>query len=798
MKVSLKWLSKYVDISDISPEELASKLTFAGIEVEEVQHLASGTNLVIGQIIECENHPDSNHLHILKVDCGSKIGIKQIVCGAPNARKGLKVIVAQEGAVLPQITITRGSIRGVESCGMCCALFELGVDKKYLTDAQINGIEELPEDAEVGNENVLEYLGLDDVVLDLKLLANRSDCNSLLNVAKEVGALYSRPVRLPKPTLVETTPVDFTVSSETDKCPLFYAKVMKNVKIGPSPKWLQDSLVAMGVRSINSIVDIGNYIMLLTGQPLHMYDLDKLTSASLVARDDYEGDFVALDEQTYKVLKGDLVICNDGKPMCLGGVMGSLACAVDENTKNIVIEAAYFNAASIRKTSIRLNLISESSSRFVKGINPHQHEYVLNLAAQCVRELCDCHDESAIIKYDVMNHDLLKIPFTCEKINNRLGTTFTDEQILDVLKQVGIEINKCESGLEAIIPAHRIDMTCVADLSEEVIRILGFDNITSQLPTLKTIVGGLNEKQLKKRQVRDYLCANGLFESLTYTLVRKEETHEFEYVNNDETYDLLHPMTDEHETVRKNVLPSLLKSVQYNISRQARDLALFEVSEINTKNRQETHLAIVLCGDDLYQHKMKKIPYSFYSIKGLFEGIMNLLGISSTRYKLERLVSDKKEFHPGRSCVVTQGKKVLGVFGEVHPNILKKYDLGKTSCQVLELNLTSFIEMKTSISKMVPPSKYPFVERDLALVVKKEVSAADIIKTIKIAGKDLVANVEIFDEYVGEHVEEGYKSLAIKITYQNKDKTLEEKELTNAESLIKEELFKVHNIILRG
>ncbi|MGM9809067.1 MAG: phenylalanine--tRNA ligase subunit beta, partial [Bacilli bacterium] len=499
MKVSLKWLSKYVDISDISPEELASKLTFAGIEVEEVQHLASGTNLVIGQIIECENHPDSNHLHILKVDCGSKIGIKQIVCGAPNARKGLKVIVAQEGAVLPQITITRGSIRGVESCGMCCALFELGVDKKYLTDAQINGIEELPEDAEVGNENVLEYLGLDDVVLDLKLLANRSDCNSLLNVAKEVGALYSRPVRLPKPTLVETTPVDFKVSSATDKCPLFYAKVMKNVKIGPSPKWLQDSLVAMGVRSINSIVDIGNYIMLLTGQPLHMYDLDKLTSASLVARDDYEGDFVALDEQTYKVLKGDLVICNDGKPMCLGGVMGSLACAVDENTKNIVIEAAYFNAASIRKTSIRLNLISESSSRFVKGINPHQHEYVLNLAAQCVRELCDCHDESAIIKYDVMNHDLLKIPFTCEKINNRLGTTFSDEQILDVLKQVGIEINKCESGLEAIIPAHRIDMTCVADLSEEVIRILGFDNITSQLPTLKTIVGGLNEKQLKKR-----------------------------------------------------------------------------------------------------------------------------------------------------------------------------------------------------------------------------------------------------------------------------------------------------------
>lgn len=798
MKVSLKWLSKYVDISDITPEELANKLTFAGIEVEEIVKLASATNLVIGEIIDCQNHPDSDHLHVLKVDLGNKYGITQIVCGAPNARKGLKVIVARVGAVLPKITIVASAIRGVESNGMCCALFELGVDKKYLTDAQINGIEELPADAPVGEEDVLGYLGLDDVVLDLKLLANRSDCNAMISVAKEVAALYNREVKLPEPQKVNEVKTDFKVSSETDKCPLFYGKVLKNVKIGPSPKWMQEALTASGIRSINNIVDIGNYIMLLTGQPLHMYDLDKLQGRSLVARDDYEGDFVALDEQTYKVEKGDIVICSEGKPMCLGGVMGSLECAVDEKTTNIVIEAAYFTFAAIRKTSIRLNLGSESSARFIKGINPHQQEYVLKLTADLVRDLCGATEESEIVKYDTFDHKLLEIPFTVEKINNRLGTSFNDEEVLEVLKRVGIKINGTGKELIAVVPAHRIDMTCVADLSEEVIRILGFDNVKSVLPVQEAVLGGLSPTQLKKRHIRDYLIANGLYEAVTYTLVRKESIENFAYVNKDECYSLLHPMTDEHETVRRNLLPSLLETTQYNLSRQNKDIALFEVAEINTKKCNETHLAIVLCGDDNYRHQMEKIPYSFYSIKGLFEGIMNLLGLSTTRYKLERLVSDKAELHPGRSVQIRMGKDIVGVFGEVHPNTSKKYDLGKNTCVVLELNLTSFITMKTSTNKLVPPSKFPSVERDLALVVKKEVAASDIIKTIKMAGKELIANVEIFDEYSGEHVDFGYKSLALKITYQDVNKTLEDKELVACESAIKEALFKNHSIVLRG
>lgn len=797
MKVSLKWLSKYVDISDLTPEEIANKLTFAGIEVEEINRLANATNLVIGQIIDCQNHPDSNHLHVLKVDLGNKYGVTQIVCGAPNARKGLKVIVARVGAKLPQITIVASTIRGVESNGMCCALYELGVDKKYLTEAQINGIEELPEDAPVGEENVLGYLGLDDIVLDLKLLANRSDCNAMINVAKEVAALYEREVKVPEANNNVTFETSFKVSSNTDKCKLFYGKVLKDVKIAPSPKWMQELLTASGVRSINNIVDIGNYIMLLTGQPLHMYDLDKLGNESLVACDDYEGDFVALDNNTYKVEKGDIVISCDGKPMCLAGVMGSQACSVDENTKNIVIEAAYFTSVAVRKTSIRLNLGSESSARFIKGINPHQQEYVLNLTASLVRELCGAKEESQIIKYDELEHKLLEISFTITKINNRLGTNFTSEEIVNVLNRVGVKVTGEDTKI-AVIPAHRIDMTTIADLSEEVIRILGFDKVKSILPVQEVTVGGLNQTQLKKRQIRDYLISNGLYEALTYTLVRKETVQSFAYINNDECFNLSHPMTDEHETVRNNILPSLFETVQYNLSRQAKDIAFFETSEINTKKGNESHLAIVLCGEDEYRHQMHKIPYSFYSIKGLFEGIMNLLGLTNTRYKIERLQSNKNEFHPGRSAQVRVGKDIVAVFGELHPYANKKYDFGKNTVVALEMNLGAFVNMKTSISKLVAPSKFPFVERDLALVVKKDVSSNDIIKTIKMAGKEIVSNVEIFDEYVGEHVDFGYKSLALKITYQNANKTLEEKELVAAEDAIKQALFKNHNIVLRG
>lgn len=798
MKVSLKWLKQYVDLEGLTNEEIANKLTFAGIEVEDFYTLAQGSNLVIGQVIECVEHPESDHLHILKVDEG-KFGIEQIVCGAKNARVGLKVIVARVGANLPNVTISKSKIRGVESNGMCCSLLELGVDAKNLTEAQINGIEELGEDAIVGDENVLGYLGLDDTIFDLKLLANRSDCLAIQNLAKELGTLYNRQLNLPTITEFKEKEGQFVVDSKTELCKQFAVKEIRGIKISTSPKWLKERLVASGVRPINNIVDIGNYIMLLTGQPLHMYDLDKLNSKSLIVRDDFEGDFVALDEKTYRLHQGDIVITNEGKVMCLGGVMGSLACAVSAETKNIAIEAANFDAKTIRHTSTRLNLVSESSQRFVKGINKDQYEYVLNLTTQLVQELCGAEEIFKTKSYDILNHDLTVIESSCQAINNRLGSNFDNETIIKTLKSVGITI-KSEDGnhFEAIVPAHRIDIKLDADLSEEVIRLLGFDNIVAQLPELKTTVGALKPHQLRKRQIRDFLVANGFYETLNYTLVNERLAKYFKAFNDNEAYSLLHPMTEDHKIVRRNVLPSLLETLNYNLSRQAKNLKLFELSDVYTIKGVDSHLGVVMCGEDEYQHLMKKVPFTFAHIKGIFESMMSIMGIEPMRYRIQRIGSDMKEFHPGRAAEVYLGNERVAIFGEAHPNLIKEFDLGKNTVIMMEINLGKFIDMKVNDVKSNPPSKYQAVERDLALVVKKEVPVSDIVKVIKQTGHNMIRKIDIFDVYEGEHMEQGYKSVALKIIYEDTTKSFKSEEISNIESQIIEALDKKLSVKLRG
>lgn len=799
MKVSLKWLKNYVDLEGISAEEIAQKLTFAGIEVEEIIHMASGTNLVVGEIVECEKHPESDHLHILKVDEGEKYGVNQIVCGAPNARVGLKVIVARVGAVLPKITIAKSTIRGVESNGMCCSLLELGVESKYLTEAQINGIEELPMDAKVGEEDVLGYLGLDDTIFDLKLLANRSDCLAMQNVAREVAALFEKDVNLPYVNHYEGKKSNFKVDSQTDLCKEFAIREIRNIKVKESPKWLKERLLASGVRSINNIVDIGNYIMLLTGQPLHMYDLDKLKSEELTVRSDYEGDFVALDEKTYKLIKGDIVIMNEDEVMCLGGVMGSLKCAVDENTKNLAIEAANFDAKTIRHTSTRLNLVSESSQRFVKGINKDQYENVLDLTTKLLVELCDAKEIFETKKYDVLSHEANIIESSCRAINHRLGSEFKNDEIIDTLKRVYIDINDYDGdNFKAVVPSHRIDIKLDADLSEEVIRLLGFDNVKSTLPRQETSVGALTNTQLRKRQIRELLIANGLYETLNYTLVNDKLISYFKGLNNNEPYCLLHPMTEDHKYTRVTLLPSLLETLNYNLSRQGKDIKIFEVSDVYSKNGVECHLGIVLNGEDEYRHLMNKIPYGYAHVKGLFEAIMNLLAIDANRYRLVR-VSDKfKELHPGRAAEIYIGKDLVGIMGELHPNMMKEFDLGKAPTAVLEINLSKLLEVRVSPIKVIPPSRFQTVERDLALVARKDISAQEIIKVIKQAGHNMIKQVDIFDVYEGEHVDLGFKSIALKIIYEDATKSFTSEEIANLEKGIINALEAKLSIKLRG
>ena len=796
MLVSLKSVKKYVDLGNLSAEEVANGLTFAGIEVEEVVKLASGTNLVIGHILECEKHPDSDHLHILKVDLGPIYGVEQIVCGAPNARIGLNVIVARVGAKLPGGEIKKGVIRGVESNGMCCSLLELGVDSKYLRKEQTEGIEELPLDAEVGNEDVLGYLGLDDEILNLKVLANRPDLLSLYNVVREIAAIFSKEVKIPSYEVKDSFKTNLVVGSSSWRCSQFSGREIKGIKIKESPKFIKESLLAMGIRSINNIVDIGNYVMLLTGQPLHMYDADKLDKAELIAKDDLVCDFVALDEQTYKVEKDDIVITSNNKAMCLGGVMGSLACAVDDKSTHIYIEAASFDGASIRHTSNRLGLSSESSQRFVKGTNHYQSEEVINFASYLIKEYCEGKEFSDIVKYQKEEKPVSQLKCHYSYINNRLGTSFSKNDIKNVLNRLYFNVDK-ENGdeFEVSIPAFRLDVTCEADISEEVIRVLGFENVKSELPLLDAKVGGLSLRQSILRKIRDYLALNGLDECLTYSLVSKENSSKFNLLHEEEHYKLLNPLTDEREYFRTHILYSLLESAEYNVNRQNKDLKLFETSNMMSLSSRSEHLAVVLVGADYVRDLMVKSPFGFFHMKGIVEGIFALLGIESSRYKFERYSSYKEELHPGKSAKIIFQNVCIGAFGELHPNALKALGF-KSSVVALEMDLEPLLNAKVSLVKMTPISKFPTVSRDLAMLVSKSVSASDIIRVIKTSGKGLVKEARIFDVYEGSGIADDVKSVAVNIVI-GKEETLTDKEITDLLDKIKYELAKSLNATIR-
>ena len=784
MRVSYRELSKYVDLSGLTPEQVASRLTFSGTEVEGLEKIASGTNLVIGHIISCVDHPDSDHLHILQVNLGEKYGVKQIVCGAPNARKGLKVIVANVGAKLIGGEIKAGVIRGVESNGMCCSLSELGVEKKYLSDYQLAGIEELDDDAPIGEEDVLDYLGLDDTILDIKVLANRPDLLSIYNVALEVGALFGRDVDIPVYTDEDKEKSDYSIEIATDACSQFSLKEIRGIKNGQSPKWMQQALMAMGVRSINALVDIGNYVMLLTGQPLHMYDGDKLNSKHFIIKDDMNGKFTALDDKEYDLIAGDIVITNNGEVNCLGGVMGAKRCEATIDTTNIVIESASFKGVNVRHTSTRLGLSSESSTRFVKGTNHFQANEVLSFAAALIKkylggigyqiqEVQNEHKENKIVKT------------TLSAINNRLGTSFALDEVVQVLKALHFGVTNEDEHLDIVVPLFRLDVTNSADIAEEVIRYLGYDNVKSKLPTLNQTVGKLSGHLEKVDILENFLVSHGLDECLTYTLINDKNKDEFSYLLKGDAYKILNPLSEDRQTVRKCILPSLLETVSYNFARQNKNLALFEISDVISLEDRSYSLAIALANDREIQHLLQTQKYDFYDMKGIVEEIMDMFGINEGRYILEK--NDKgviKELHPGKSALIKIGRDIIGYFGELHPTYQAEKGLNKNSIVVLEMKLNALFALKVSDKKMSPISKFPSVVRDFAFIVKKKVIVKDIIKEIKMSTKGLISDVSIFDIYMGEHLAEDEKSIALKVTYTSFDMTLNDKIIREAEEKI--------------
>ena len=791
MLVSLNEISKYVDISGLSKEEIASRLTFSGIEVEEIKTLSKATSLVVGKVISCIPHPNSDHLHVCKVDI--KDEILDIVCGAPNCKEGIKVIVAKVGAKLPGGEIKAGEIRGYKSNGMLCALNELGVDPKYLKEEQIKGIEILSDDFEVGDSDILHKLGLDDVILDLSLLANRSDCYSLFNVSREIGALFNRKVNILEANDDSTyEEKEFKVDSLTPNCKEFSVKIVKGIEVKDSPDWLKNCLRSEGIRTINNIVDLGNYIMLLTGQPIHMYDYDKLVKKELIVRSDINEKFTALDEKEYSIHEGDICVTSSGKTMCLGGIMGGLDSEVTNDTKNIVIEVANFNHASIRRTSSRLGLVSDSSQRFVKGINKDQVDYVLNLTTNLLKTISNVDSISNIIKYDVLNHDKKLISCSVDYINNRLGTNFEYEKIKDILQLLYFKFVESDGNKFIVeVPSFRIDVEGKADLSEEIIRYIGLDTISPTLPFMETTVGGKSKDEQKEDVICSFLSNNGLYRVLTYTLVNKKMSESFKILNKSDGYVIKNPLTEDHKYVRTNLLPSLINCANYNLNHQNNNFGIYEISHIDSMQKNEIHLGVVLVGKKYKQDKITGESYSYYDAKGIVDTILDMFNISSTRVKYTRFETD--EFHPNRSALVLLDNKPLCVMGDIYPT---KKEI-KDSMILLEMNLSVLFATKSKNIKFEPISAYPQSSRDYAFIVDDSINYIDIKNEVKKCSS-LIKEVSVFDIYKGKNLAQNEKSIALTVVFESNDHTLKDNEIDEVHNKIVETLNKKFNVSLRS
>lgn len=802
MRISKKWLARFMDVSDLDMNDAAAAITAAGFEVEGVEPMSDASNLVIGHVETCEMHPDSDHLHVTTVNTGDDV--RQIVCGAPNVAAGQNVIIALPGAKLPGGEIKEGVIRGQQSNGMICSLAELGVDKHLLSEEQLAGIEVLPEDAPVGCKDPLAYLGLDDVVLDISLTPNRSDCMAAFNMAAEAAAILKKDFQLPEfenaAQAGNDTPTELKVSSETEKCPLFFGKVIGSVTIKESPKWMQELLRASGMHSINNVVDISNIVMLETGQPMHFYDINAIPAREITVKEGLNETYTALDGIEYQLQPEDVVITTEGKPIGIAGIMGGDDSKIEDNTTGLIIECASFNHVAIRTTSRRLNLNTESSQRYAKGIEPLAAKKALDRAVALLIEYADAKDIEQTVVFGNPAYEEKTITCTLDRLNGRLGTDFTLEEVLDVFERLNLKpVNEGEV-ITVTVPSNRQDLEGMADLSEEVIRMIGYDRLPSTLPLMEMTEGKLNPQQAQRRFLHSVLLEQGLQNAVTYTLISSDKNSDA-VLSCGTARELPTPLSEERRYLRTSILPSLLEAAAFNRARNIKDINMYEISDVTSSETDEEHLAIVLSGD-LEASKWLKYEKKadFYTLKGIVEQILERLGINAARIRFEPNTADTVHFHPGRSAAIKVGKDLLGIIGEIHPSYGKK--TGMKNAVIGELNLTKLLAMKKSKVRFAPVSKYPAVARDLAFVVKKEVPAGKIIEVIERNGKlkkeSIVRDVDVFDVYEGEHVGEDEKSVALTMTFQSDKQTLNDEEINEVFNNIIQAIEKQCNAKLRS
>ncbi|MFJ8264494.1 phenylalanine--tRNA ligase subunit beta [Peribacillus asahii] len=786
MFVSYKWLQEYVDLSGISAAELADKITKSGIEVEGVEKKGEGLKgVVIGHVLEREQHPNADKLNKCLVDIGAEEPV-QIICGAPNVDKGQKVAVATVGAVLPgNFKIKKAKLRGEESHGMICSLQELGIESKIVAKEYAVGIFNFPQDAQVG-EDALEALGLDDEILELSLTPNRSDALSMLGVAYEVAAILGRDVKWPtieKEEASEKASDYISVKVEaTEDNPLYIAKVVKDVKIGPSPLWMQTRLMAAGIRPHNNVVDITNFVLLEYGQPLHAFDYDRLGSKELVIRRANDAEKITtLDEAERTLTPDHLVITNGTEPVAIAGVMGGANSEVKNDTTTVIIEAAYFKGSTVREASKDHGLRSEASARFEKGVDPARVREAGERAAQLMAEYAGGTILEGSVEYNDMKVEPAVISITLNKINGLLGTSMSVSEVQDIFTRLQFDVAVEGENFTVTIPTRRGDITIEADLVEEAARLYGYDNIPSTLPTGTTTPGALSDYQQKRRKARRTLEGAGLFQAITYSLTSAEKAAQFA-LEARESIRLAMPMSEERSQLRLSIVPQLLEVVKYNNARQMDSVALYEIGSVFLKQdgeqlpEEREHVAAAITGlweSHLWQGEKK--PVDFFVAKGILEALFDTLGVAS---QIEYRQAEVKNLHPGRTAEVLLNGEVIGFIGQVHPTVQKELDIKET--YVFELSFKALAEAEVAPIAYETIPRFPSITRDIALVVDSTTKAGDIQSIIVEAGGALLKEVQVFDLYEGDKMEEGKKSIAYSLKYFDPERTLTDEDITKA------------------
>lgn len=787
MKLSTNFLKEYVDV-DVDTKTLAEAMTKAGSEYDSAENLVEATNLVIGEIKECKEHPDSDHLHLCKVDVGNEI--LDIVCGAPNARAGIKVIVALPGAELPGgVKIKAGVIRGEKSNGMMCALYEIGIDKKFLSEADKNGICELPENALPG-EDPIKFLGLDDSVIDFDLTANRGDLLSVLGMAYEVGAIYDKPVKevdLAHKEQGEDINKTFETEVKTDNCKLLLVKKVENVEIKESPAFIKNRLIASGIRPINNVVDISNYVMIELGQPLHFYDADRLGN-KLVVRMAEEGEKLTTLDGIERILDDtDIVIADSTHGVGLAGVMGGLETEVESDTKNIIIESAIFDSVKIRLTSKKI-LRSEASNRFEKGLDSNRTYMAIERACSLLEKYANGKVVTGTVKYDKTNNKDKEINITFQNINDVLGTVIPNEEILNVYRKLGFAYTVKDNIITVKVPTRRLDISIKEDLIEEVSRIYGVDNIQGKLPVVPMRKGSYDKTQ---REIRNRMIALGLNETLSYILINDKDVHKFT-LDEFEELRLLDPITEDRNTLRYSIIPSLYKIYEYNDSHNQKDVSIFEIGKgfykKGEKYGEDTKLCVLMSGKySLGLNNTKNVD--FYTIKGIAEEVLEYLGYAG-RYSFLK-AEMPKEMHPGQSAYINVNGMNVGIIGKLHPNVTKE------DVYVLEINLDELFQNKVGKMKYKEISKFPSIKKDVAFVVDKKITSKDIEKVIKRTVGNILTNIEVFDVYTGSNVTDDKKSIAYSLTFSDNKKTLTDEEVNNLFNKVMDNVCKKFNAEVR-